>query len=372
MAVTQPMHRIHTEIMSALLPHQKEALERTASSLACRGKGITACDESAGTIGERFEAVGITNTEENRRRYRQMLFSAPTCEEYLCGAILDPLTQKSDGGRPFPLFLRDRGITTGVKVHLKACVLPGTGGDTVMQGLDSLASRCGEYRERGARFAKWRSPLAIDVSSGRPTDLAIRANMSDLARYALICQSGGLMPIVEPDVSLSGSHTLEEAISINTRVLSELFRQMIEHRVHLLGATLKSNIVNPGRECPVPYTVDDIARANVSVLERTFPVAMKTANYLSGGQSLGDAAARLSAINRLNRAGPWNLSFSWSAALQLPLLELCRGKGGLQLDVMQKLYIEELETASEAAKVEWDGKEGDGDHKGYRKREFPS
>jgi hypothetical protein len=143
LAVTQPMHRIHTEIMSALLPHQKEALERTASSLACRGKGITACDESAGTIGERFEAVGIANTEENRRRYRQMLFSAPTCEEYLCGAILDPetLTQKSDDGKPFPLFLRDREITTGVKVHLKACVLPGTGGDTVMQGLDSLASR---------------------------------------------------------------------------------------------------------------------------------------------------------------------------------------------------------------------------------------
>ena len=215
-------------------------------------------------------------------------------------------------------------------------------------------------------------PLVIDVSSGRPTDLAIRANMSDLARYALISQSEGLMPIVEPDVSLSGSHTLEEAISINTRVLSELFRQMIEHGVHLPGAILKSNIVNPGRECPVPYTVDDIARANVSVLERTFPVAMKTANYLSGGQSLGDAAARLSAINRLNRAGPWNLSFSWSAALQLPLLELCRGKGGLQLDVMQKLYIEELETTSVAAKGEWDGKEGDGDHKGYRKREFPS
>ena len=180
------------------------------------------------------------------------------------------------------------------------------------------------------------------------------------------------MPIVEPDVSLSGSHTLEEAISINTRVLSELFRQMIEHGVHLPGAILKSNIVNPGRECPVPYTVDDIERANVSMLERMFPVAMKTANYLSGGQSLGDAAARLSAINRLNRAGPWNLSFSWSAALQLPLLELCRGKGGLQLDVMQKLYIEELETTSVAAKGEWDGKEGDGDHKGYRKREFPS
>jgi len=200
--------------------------------------------------------------------------------------------------------------------------------------------------------------------------MGIRANMSDLARYALICQSEGLVPIVEPDVSLSGQHTLEDSISVNTKVLAELFKQMIDHGVYMPGATLKSNIINPGKECPVSYGVDEIARANVRVLESTFPVAMKTANYLSGGQSLKDAAARLSAMNRYNTRGPWNLSFSWSAAFQLPLLELCRGKEGLQLCAMSELYIEELKIASAASKGEWNGKEGDGGHKGQKKRKL--
>lgn len=354
-----------------LSAEQKHALESTATALATRGKGITACDESAGTIGKRFEAVGIENTEENRRLYRQMLFTTPNCEEFLCGAILDPetLTQKSDCGTLFPQLLKDRGIVAGVKPHLKVYTLPGTGGETIMQGLDSLAVRCKQYYSQGARFAKWRSPIVIDKSSGRPTDLAIRANMSDLARYALICQSEGLMPIVEPDVSMEGTHTLEEAIVINTKVLAELFKQMIDHGVYMPGATLKSNIVNPGKDCPFSYTADDIGKATVSVLEQTFPVAMKTANFLSGGQSLEDAAARLSAINKFNKIGPWNISFSWSAALQLPLLELCKGKEGLQLETMSILYIKELKIASAASKGKWNGVEGDGDHTGDRKRQ---
>jgi len=281
-----------------------------------------------------------------------MLFTAPGSEKFLCGAILDPetLLQKSNDGVLFPQVLAKRSIVAGVKPHLKIYTLPGTGGDTVMQGLDSLAVRCKEYYYAGARFAKWRSPLVIDVPNGRPTDLAIKAQMSDLARYALICQSEGLVPIVEPDVSLSGSHTLEEAIAVNMKVLSTLFKEMIDHGVFMPGATLKSNIINPGKDCPVSYSVEDIGKANVAVLEATFPVAMKTANYLSGGQSLEDASARLSAINKQNKNGPWNLSFSWSAALQLPLLELCKDKDGkLQLDEMRKLYVEELKVASAAA-----------------------
>lgn len=350
-----------------LTAEQKEALEATAAALATHGKGITACDESAGTIGKRFEAVGIENTEENRRLYRQMLFTAPGCEECLCGAILDPetLLQKSDDGVLFPELLRKHGIVSGVKPHLKVYTLPGTGGDTVMQGLDSLAVRCKEYYNAGARFAKWRSPIVIDKSANRPTDLAVKTNMSDLARYALICQSEGLVPIVEPDVSLSGTHTLEEAVAVNTKVLAELFKQMIDHGVYMPGSTLKSNIINPGKDCPTSYTAEEIGKANVAVLEQTFPVAMKTANYLSGGQSLEDATARLSAINKANTKGPWNLSFSWSAALQLPLLELCRGEDGLQFDTMSKLYIHQLKIAVAASKGEWNGgAPGDGDHKG--------
>ena len=231
-----------------------------------------------------------------------------------------------------------------------------------MQGLDSLALRCQEYYRAGARFAKWRSPLVIDMEAGRPTDLAIRSNMHDLARYALICQSEGLMPIVEPDVSLKGAHSLADAVDVSCRVHSELFKAMMDHGVHLAGCTLKPNMINPGRDCPTFYSVEEIAAANIYVLEQSFPVAMKGANYLSGGQTLEQAAARLSAINRAKGKGPWNLSFSWSQALQLPLLKLCKGE--LQLEAMSNLYLEELKIASAAAKGEWNWKTGDGDHKG--------
>merc|ERR1719148_375331 len=303
---------------SFLTPAQKVALVETAA------KGITACDEGPATIGGRFDAVGVSNSEEIRRQYRQMLFTSPGCENYLSAAILDPETlyQKSDDGKLFPDVLKERGIVPGIKPHLKIYELPGTNGDTVMQGLDSLAVRAKEYYSGGARFAKWRSPLVIDIEKGCPTDLAIKANMQDLARYALICQSEGLMPIVEPDVSLSGTHTLEQAVDINVRVQAELFKAMVDHGVYMAGSTLKPNIINPGRDCAESYTVDQIAEANIFVLEQSFPVAMKGANYLSGGQTLPDAAARLSAINKKKGRGPWNLSFSWSQALQLPVLDL--------------------------------------------------
>jgi fructose-bisphosphate aldolase class I len=351
---------------------QRNALEATAASIATPGKGITACDESAGTIGARMAKVGIENTEENRRKYRQMLFEAPGANAFLSGAILDPETlyQKSNtNGKTFPQVLTERGIVPGVKPHLKAYTLPGTNDDTVMQGLDSLASRCKEYYKAGARFAKWRSPIVIDVKAGRPTDLAIKANMHDLARYALICQSEGLMPIVEPDVSLSGTHTLEEAIDVNIRVQSELFKAMVDHGVFMAGSILKPNIVNPGRDCPKSYTLMEIAEANIFVLKQSFPVAMKGANYLSGGQTLDEAAARLNVINRIKGNCPWNLSFSWSQALQLPLLQLCAGKGELDVPAMTTLYIKELKIASAAALGQLELKLGKGDHERKRERD---
>lgn len=261
-----------------------------------------------------------------------------------------------------------------------------------MQGLDSLASRCKEYHKAGARFAKWRSPIVIDVKAGRPTDLAIKANMHDLARYALICQSKGLMPIAEPDVSLSGTHTLEEAIDVNIRVQSELFKAMVDHGVFMAGSTLKPNIVNPGRDCPKSYTLMEIAEANIFVLKQSFPVAMKGANYLSGGQTLDEAAARLNIINRIKGHCPWNLrcvvtgpamkmrgcsrrthihsfSFSWSQALQLPLLQLCAGKGELDIPAMTTLYIKELKIASAAALGQLELELGKGDHERKRERD---
>lgn len=349
---------------SFLSAEQKAALVDTANKVATPGKGITACDEGPATIGSRFEAVGVSNSEETRRLYRQMLFTADGCENYLSAAILDPetLTQKSDDGILFPELLTKRGIVPGIKPHLKIYTLPGTNGDTVMQGLDSLALRCKDYYKAGARFAKWRSPLVIDIEKGCPTDLAIKANMHDLARYALICQSEGLMPIVEPDVSLSGTHTLEQAVDINIKIQSELFKAMIDHGVYMPGTTLKPNIINPGKNCPKAYTVEEIAEANIYVLEQSFPVAMPGSNFLSGGQTLEQAAARLSAMNKIKGKGPWNLSFSWSQALQLPLLDLCKGKGELQWEEMSKLYVEELKIASAASLGQYEWKKGDGDH----------
>lgn len=356
-----------------LSAERKAELEATAATICTPGKGITACDEGPGTVGGRFEKVGVENTEENRRAYRQMLFEAPGASDYLSAAILDIETvyqSSTTDGKPFPQVLSERGIVPGVKPHLKVYSLPGQDGSTVMQGLDSLAARCAEYYKAGCKFAKWRSPLEIDVSAGQPSNLAIEANMRDLARYALICQSEGLMPIVEPDVSLKGTHTLEDAVAINTKIQSELYKAMLDHGVYMEGATLKANVINPGRDCPVNYTVEEIAEANLEVLRRCMPTAMKGNNYLSGGQSLSDACARLSAINKQKKASdPWNLSFSWSAAIQLPVLDLCIGKGGLVLDEMSELYIAELKLASAAAKGEYAAEEGEGQHVGVPAKE---
>ena len=339
--------------------------------IGTKGKGITACDEGPGTIGARLENVGMVNTEENRRRYRQMLFEAKNANKYLSAAILDPETlyQASDSqkneGKFFPQVLDELCIVPGVKPHLKVATLPGQSGATVMQGMDSLASRLGKYKQAGCKFAKWRSPIEIDLTTGQPSDLTIETNMLDLARYALICQDVGLVPIVEPDVSLKGDHDLETAGRINVKIQSVLFKAMLDHGVYIEGALLKSNMVNPGKDCPQSYTVDEIAEANLEVFRRCFPTAMRSANYLSGGQTLEDAAARLDAINKRKTArDPWNLSFSWSAALQMPLFELCRDQDDLPLQEMENLYIKELEIASKSALGRHRRKGTEGDHVG--------
>jgi fructose-bisphosphate aldolase class I len=368
-ASSAPMSGIGACHAGAFLSDEEKAhLEKIAAMIGSPGKGITACDEGPGTIGDRFQAVGVENTEENRRAYRQVLFESKGANEYLSAAILDPETlyqRSSTNGELFPKVLTDLGIVPGVKPHLKVYKLPGQNGATVMQGLDSLNVRCQEYKKAGCEFAKWRSPLEINVADGQPSDVTIEANMRDLARYALICQSEGLVPIVEPDISLKGDHDLETAVRVNVKVQSELFHQMNLHGVYMEGAVLKSNMVNPGKDCALSYTVDEIAEANLQVFRRCFPTAMVTANFLSGGQSLEDAAARLDAINkRKTQKDPWNLSFSWSAAIQMPLFQLCKGQDGLQLEKMGELYMKELAIASAAALGKHERGKGDGDHEG--------
>lgn len=357
------VHSFTTNSGAFLSVAEKARLEEICGRIATPGKGITACDEGPGTIGSRFEAVGVENTEEHRRVYRQMLFETPGANEHLSAAILDPETilQTNDEGVLFPDKLKSLGISPGCKPHLKVFTLPGTH-DTVMQGLDSLDARLTSYAEGGCEFAKWRSPLEIDVAEGQPTRLAIEANMRDLARFALISQAAGLVPIVEPDVSLKGSHDLETAVAVNLAIQAELYHAMLEHGVYMEGSILKANMVNPGKACPTSYTVEEIAEANLQLLRRCLPVAIRGVNYLSGGQSLEDAAARLSAINKAKKASDvWNLSFSWSAALQFPLFDLCKGKNGVMpLDAMSDLYLSELKIASDAAKGlhEWQGEDG--------------
>jgi fructose-bisphosphate aldolase class I len=342
-------------------------LDKICAAIATPGKGITACDESAGTIGIRFDAVGVENTEEHRRIYRQMLFGgiAETAgvNEFLSAAILDPETmyQKDDAGVQFPAALKARGIIPGVKPHLKVYELPGTGGETVMQGLDSLAPRLREFKAAGAEFAKWRSPLAITPSA--PSDFVIESNMRDLARYALICQDEGLVPIVEPDIVMKGDHDLETAVAVNVKVQSALYKAMLEHGVYMEGSILKTNLVNPGLSCPTTYTAEEIGKANITTLRRVMPVAIPGVNFLSGGQSLENAAARLNEVNKAKGNSPWNLSFSWSAALQMPLFELCRGKdGALPISEMGALYTKELEIASKAACGKHTPQAGEGNH----------
>ena len=230
--------QLHMHGGQHLSKERKDELEAVAAAIATFGKGITACDEGPGTVGDRFSKVGIENSEENRRLYRQMLFKCPGANNYLSAAILDPETlyQKDDNGVPFPAVLSSLNIVPGIKPHLKTYVLPGTNGETVTQGLDSLAVRCKDYYKAGAKFAKWRSPLVIGPG-GTMSDLAIESNMNDLARYALICQDEGLVPIVEPDISLSGDYDLETAIRINVKVQSHLYKAMLDHGVYMEVST---------------------------------------------------------------------------------------------------------------------------------------
>ena len=343
----------------------KAELEAVVEHIGAPGKGISACDESGRTINPRFQKVGVEPTEEHRRAYRQMLFEAEGAPECISAAILDPETvfQKSAAGVPLPQVLRERGILPGVKPSLTVYALPGTDGETVMQGLDSLAERLREYKAAGCCFAKWRSPLTVDIAAGKPSQLAIEANMRDQARYALVCQAEGIVPIVEPDLVLKGTYTLEDAVELNVKVISMLFGSMAEHGVHLDGSILKVNMVNAGLSCPTTYSPAEIASANLCTLRRALPVGCRTVNYLSGGQTLADAAARLNAINVIkaarggDRYAPWNLSYSWSAAVQMPLFELCRDASlerddatGLPLKAMAAAYVANLRVASAAAR----------------------
>ena len=302
-------------------------IESIARLLVAPGKGILAADESAPTIEKRFRAVGVESTEENRRAYRNLLFTTPGVEAHISGVILfdETIHQASDDGTPFPDLLARRGIIPGIKVDRGARALAGAPGEKVTEGLDGLRERLGEYRDLGARFAKWRA--VIGIGPDLPSDYAIRVNAQTLARFAALAQEADLVPIVEPEVLMDGGHTIDRSFEVSSRTLQVVFAELVEHRVRPEAMLLKPNMVLSGYECPEQATHAEVAERTIRALRRHVPAAVPGIVFLSGGQSDEDATANLDALNRVG-GQPWRLSFSFGRALQAAALKAWAGDPG--------------------------------------------
>src|SRR6478609_2989026 len=289
-----------------------DAMHTTARELVAPGKGILAADESTGTIKKRFDQIGVGSTEDLRRRYRQMLFTTPGLGEHISGVILydETIRQASDDGVPFVKVLEAAGSIPGIKVDTGAKPLALFPGETVTEGLDGLRARLAEYRELGARFAKWRATIII--GDGTPTNFAIDANAHAMARYAALCQEAEIVPIVEPEILMDGDHTIAACEEATGRTLDALYKQMVAHRLDLPGTLLKVNMIVPGKGNATQDDDEAIAAATVPGIV-----------FLSGGMSDEQATSQLDAMNRMLAAGegaPWALSFSYGRALQAPAL----------------------------------------------------
>jgi fructose-bisphosphate aldolase class I len=300
-------------------------LNTIARGMVAKNRGILAADESSSTIKKRFDTIKLESTEENRRAYREMLFTAAGAKDYISGVIMydETLRQKTKDGVPFPAFLAKAGMIPGIKVDLGAKPLAGFPGETMTEGLDGLRERFAEYHKLGARFAKWRAVINID--SGIPSRYAIDANAEGLARYAALAQEAGIVPIVEPEVLMDGAHPLERCEEVTNAVLDSVFSHLFAARVALEGMILKPNMVIPGKKCADQATPQRIAEATVRTLKRQVPSAVPGIAFLSGGQSPVDATLHL---NLMHAAGPlpWALTFSYGRALQEDALNAWGGK----------------------------------------------
>jgi fructose-bisphosphate aldolase class I len=302
-----------------------EELVATANAMVADGKGVLAADESTGTITKRFGTHGIDSTPDNRRDYRQTLLTTPGLGEFIGGVILfdETIRQSSSDGTPLVDVIRDQGIIPGIKVDTGAKELAGSPSEKVTEGLDGLRERITEYYEIGARFAKWRA--VITIGDGIPTPYCIDANAHALARYARLCQEGGLVPIVEPEVLMDGGHDIGRADEVTTASLHTVFHALFEQGVFLEGMLLKPSMVMSGADCAGQADVDEVAARTVRCLRRTVPSAVPGIVFLSGGQSREVATAHLNAMNADHGPHPWKLSFSYGRALQDLALELWSG-----------------------------------------------
>ncbi len=321
-------------------------LNATIEHLTVHGKGILAADESLKTIQKRFTPYNIECTDTARRDYRQMLFTAPDLSQYISGVILyeETLFQKSDNGVALPELLKQQNILPGIKVDLGLIELAGTASEKVTEGLDGLATRLLKYKEAGALFAKWRA--VFNIAKDKPSRLAIEVNAHNLARYAAICQSVGIVPIVEPEVLMDGDHDLQTCSYVTERVLNCVFRQLRMQHVSLEHMILKPSMVIPGEKAK-PVSVIDVANETLKVLLRTVPAAVPGINFLSGGQSEALATAHLNEMNLQLPHAPWRLSFSYGRALQHTSLETWAGKAA-NVNAAQTQLLKRARLNSEA------------------------
>lgn len=299
-------------------------IETNARKMVAAGKGILAADESDGTIKKRFDSINVPSTEENRRSYREMLFTTDGIEEYISGVILfdETIRQKTTDGTPFAEFLTSLGIVPGIKVDKGAKPLAGAPGETVTEGLDGLRERLAEYYELGARFTKWRA--VINIGDGLPSQYAIDANAHALARFAALSQEASLVPIVEPEVLMDGDHTIARCYEASEATFKRVFEELKSQRVSLEGMVLKPNMILSGKDCPTQAGIQEVAEQTVRCLKACVPETVPGMAFLSGGQSDEVATAHLNAMNAIG-PHPWELSFSYGRALQAPPLKAWGG-----------------------------------------------
>lgn len=325
-----------------------QSLVKTANSLVAPGKGILAADESTGTIGARFAALGVENVERNRRDYREMLVSTEGASKFISGVILydETLRQNCSDGTPMVKLLKERGIIPGIKVDTRAHPLAGAPGEVVTEGLDGLRSRMAEYYEIGARFTKWRAVIAIGPHI--PSDYCIEVNAHALARYAALAQEAGLVPIVEPEVLMDGDHDIDRCYDVTQDTLREVYSQLAAQRVMLEGTLLKSNMVISGKEASNRAGPDEVAKRTVDCLMRNVPAAIPGVAFLSGGQGDEEATDNLRAINiRGKESGaPWQLTFSFARALQSTPLQIWAADQGATKTAQKAFYQRASQTAA--------------------------
>jgi len=306
---------------------EKSQLRDTAEAMVARGKGILAADESTGTMSKRLEAADVEASDDTRRGFREVMFTAEGTEEYISGVILYDTTirESSKDGKPFPELLSEKGILPGIKVDSGAKPLAGSPDEKITEGLDGLRERLEEYRELGAKFAKWRGVIEIDADKGLPTEHCIHVNAHALARYATLCQEAGIVPIVEPEVLMDGAHTIEQSYDVTKRTLHAVFDELYKQEVFLEGIVLKPNMVLTGYENDDAADDEEVARLTIQCLRETVPGAVPGICFLSGGQ---DDLAATERLNALNSTGdqPWELSFSYGRGLQATPLEKWAGE----------------------------------------------